>query len=171
MTRHISASIYSLPVQLLFALAGFVLSVSWVGSAHAMPPYPGDIQSHLQLNYTPSCTLCHATPAGGGPIATKFGNAMVAAGLTTDESTLIPALDKLNADNTDSDGDGIPDIQALKDGLDPSSGKPHSDAPVPKYGCGASISTNRAGANGTTALALVCLGMLLVIRRRMSNLL
>ena len=38
---------------------------------------------------------------------------MLAHGLTSDRSTLTPALDALKADNVDSDGDGVSDIDEL----------------------------------------------------------
>jgi hypothetical protein len=139
---------------------------SWVSLAHAMPTYPAEIQNHLQLGYTPQCTLCHSTPQGGGIPTTAFGKEMVRDGLTTNSSTLDPALDKMKADNWDSNGDGMTDIQALQDGIDPSTGVARSDAPTMKYGCGARIATSTVRSNAAVTLTLALLGMVLMSRRR-----
>jgi hypothetical protein len=101
-------------------------------TAAAMPSFPGQIQQHLGLSYTPGCILCHGSNQGGGPVSQPFGQAMLAAGLTSaGGDSLNAALDKLAADGTDSNGDGIADIEGLKGGTAPTANKP----PV-EYGCG-----------------------------------
>jgi hypothetical protein len=131
--------------------------------AAAMATFPAEIQSHLGLNYTPPCTFCHATANGGGPIATKFGQAMLAAGLTVNIATLDPALDTLNANHTDSDGNGVPDIQQIEAGLDPSTG---TSGPTERYGCGARISTGPVRFSGTVTSTWAVLGLIMFLRRR-----
>ncbi len=127
---------------------------------------PGEIQAHLKLSYTPPCTLCHATATGGGLVVTKFGQSMVAAGLNPNIATLDPALDTLNTNKTDSDGDGIPDIQALQEGLDPSTGYSQPNAPPERYGCGARISTGPLRQRGELSIALATLSFALLVHRR-----
>jgi len=130
--------------------------------AHAMPNFPSEIQTHLGLSYAPPCNICHATAQGGGPITTKFGQAMLSNGLTTSTSTLSLALDALNAAKTDSDRDGTPDIQQLEEGRDPSTG---ASGPVERYGCGARMATAPVSSFGL----LVCTASLIALaigRRR-----
>jgi len=120
------------------AFGALLFGTSLVLPAHAMPNFPSEIQTHLGLSYAPPCIICHATAQGGGPITTKFGQAMLSNGLTTSTASLAPALDALNAAKTDSDGDGTPDIQQIEEGRDPSTG---ASGPVERYGCGARMAT------------------------------
>jgi hypothetical protein len=100
--------------------------------ASAMPDFPGQIQQHLGLANPPSCIICHGSAQGGGPVSQPFGQAMLADGLNSSGGvSLTAALDKMEADKTDSNGDGIPDIEELRQGIEPTSDKP----PV-VYGCG-----------------------------------
>jgi len=97
------------------------------GSAAASPTYPADIKTDLSLTYdlgTTHCTICHATNAGGiGTVVQPFGKAMKAAGLTLENPpALQTALTTLDAAMTDSDCDGVPDIEQLKAGRDPNTG-------------------------------------------------
>lgn len=101
-------------------------------NALAKPNFPNQIKQHLGLASEPGCILCHGSDAGGGPVSQPFGQAMLAAGLTASGGdSLTGALDKLAADKTDSDGNGISDIDEIKQGLDPNPDKP----PI-QYGCG-----------------------------------
>ena len=148
-------------------LAAQLVVGSWVSLAHAEPTYPAEIQNHLQLSYQPPCTLCHSTLQGGGLPTTAFGKEMMHDGLTANFSTLDAALDKIKADNWDSNGDGVSDIQSLQEGIDPSTGGvARSDAPTMKYGCGARIATGTVGSNAAVTLTLALLGMVLMSRRR-----
>jgi hypothetical protein len=101
-------------------------------TARAMPSFPGQIQQHLGLANPPSCMVCHGSTQGGGPISQPFGQAMLADGLNSSGgNSLTGALDKMEADKTDSNGDGVPDIEGLRQGIEPTPDKP----PV-VYGCG-----------------------------------
>lgn len=147
----------------IFLYFATILLLLWPGVARAEPTYPAEIQAHLGLNYTPPCTLCHATNAGGGSVVTPFANAMVAAGLTTDINTLDPALDALDKAGVDSSGDGIPDIQQLKEGLDPNTGLP-LNVQQEQYGC-ARIAKRSARPAGHK-LILIGLAFWVLNRRR-----
>lgn len=116
------------------------------GVAAASSVYPGDIKSDLSLSYTPPCTICHQTNQGGSGTATQaFAVAMKANGLTggANASALSTALTALETAGTDSDGDGTPDIEQLKAGMDPNTGatidgsSSSGSTSVPAYGCGA----------------------------------
>ncbi|MFT3774308.1 MAG: hypothetical protein QM820_53785 [Minicystis sp.] len=145
-----------LPVALLVAAAP--------GVALATPTFPSSIQTDLSLSYTPPCTICHDTTAGGtGTVHRAFGTAMQGRGLVSgDTDSLKNALTALEAEKTDSDCDGTGDVQQLRDGRDPNtgeyidgSGKPTpevdggcagsdagTDDNVPHYGCGAQLAAD-----------------------------
>jgi hypothetical protein len=66
-----------------------LLSVSFVtltslmpAGAWADPTFPGRVQAHLGLSYTPPCNICHTSPAGfPAPASQPFALAMNANGL------------------------------------------------------------------------------------------
>lgn len=123
--------------------------------ALASSEYPVTIQTKYGLEKEPpqSCSLCHVNGITGiGTVNTKFGKALRARGLTSgDEVSLEEALDQLEADMVDSDGDGTIDVDELKEGTNPSGG-----GPVLKYGCGAS----------SVPVLLAAMGLLPLLRRR-----
>ena len=132
-------------------------------NAFGMPGFPGQIQQYLNLSYTPSCSICHASAQGGGPVTQPFGQAMLAAGLTTaGGTTLTAALDKLTADGTDSNGDGISDIQSLKQGLDPNS---VTSKPPVEYDCGGARIASRGQLGFPAAIATLFSVLLLSWRK------
>jgi hypothetical protein len=118
-------------------LVGLGLSAAGAG-LHAKENFPDAIQADRRLPYRPPCRLCHIQgTTGSGSVATPFGISMLAHGMTGSESSLAPALNALEADHTDSDGDGTPDITELTDG----GTDPNTPANVrlvgedPRYGC------------------------------------
>jgi hypothetical protein len=116
----------------------FLASLLVPANAFALGSFPGQIKNHLGLSAAPQCNLCHGSISGGGPVVTPLGQAMLAAGLTmSGGSTLTNALDKLAADGTDSDGDGVSDIDELTAGTNANPDK----TPI-EYGCGGQIATH-----------------------------
>jgi hypothetical protein len=138
--------------------------------AAASPTYPGLIDTDLSLDYdlgTTHCTICHTSNSGGiGTAITPFALAMRSAGLTLENPpALQTALATLDANGTDSDCNGTPDIQQIKDGQDPNTGvyingstmSPPADpgcslsdagssgGTLPVYGCGAHIAPGGDG--------------------------
>jgi hypothetical protein len=86
---------------------------------------------------------------------------MLAAGLTiSGGSSLTSALDKLEQDGTDSDGDGVGDIDELKAGTSPNPDK----TPI-EYGCGGQISAHSPW--GVSPALTVALVSLIVLTRRL----
>jgi len=77
-----------------------------------------------------------------------------------DEASLSAALAAMAADAVDSNGDGVTDVDALKQGLDPNAGA--AGAEVPTYGCVGSVAGETKGAGAYAALA----ALVLVARRR-----
>lgn len=138
--------------------------------ALASPTYPADVQTHLSLSAPPpqSCSLCHVNGVGAvGTVNTPFGKAMRAQGLVLENPTsLNTALDALATAKTDSDGDGMSDIDELKAGRDPNVAE-SSDGGVGggggtttpgalTYGCG----------SNEVPLLVSGLGVLVLLRRR-----
>ena len=122
----------------------------------ASPLFPLEVRGHLSLSYTPGCTLCHDTSAGGlGTANTPFGVSMRLRGLVANNvGSLNLALDALQAEGTDSDSDGIGDILELQAATDPNSNS--GLGPTPEYGCFGRIGPAHPGL-GATFLALVSL--------------
>jgi hypothetical protein len=100
------------------------------GRAHADPKAPGYVQNKFALPCAPSCTLCHANDRGGfanyrtitinGTQKGGFGVTMKNLGFVpTDQSTWDPAFALAEQDKTDTDEDGVPDVEELKADEDP----------------------------------------------------
>lgn len=141
----------------------FALTVLAGGLVQASSTYPPEVRAHLSLSYTPACTLCHNTPSGGiGTVTTPFGKSMMSRGLVAQNiASLDTALDALSAERTDSDHDGVPDIDELKAGTDPNVAGGGAVSP-PSYGC-----FDVTGQPGSPlALLPVALAVLLLRARR-----
>jgi hypothetical protein len=124
-------------------LAGLV---AVAGHARASDTFPPLLKANLELAelpYAPNgCQLCHKNDDGGPMTATKpFGRAMLKAGTVGGSPpSMLAALRALEADGTDSDGDGTPDIAELRAGSDPNMRADGSTAtadeiPLPETGC------------------------------------
>jgi hypothetical protein len=134
--------------------------------AAASSEYPIAVQMHLSLMRPPpqSCALCHTNGiTGAGTVNTPFGRAARMQGLVGGGNTasLIAALDALDAAGTDSDSDGVSDINELRAGTNPNVANAMPDGgtggggggtgggaggggdiveiPPPRFGCGASV--------------------------------
>jgi uncharacterized protein (TIGR03382 family) len=140
--------------------------------AWATSTFPTAIKTHLGLASEPSqsCGLCHKNnQLGIGTVTTPFGTNMRMRGLKAgDEASLATALDAMAAENVDSDGDGVTDIDELKAGTNPNvvdgptdggmgggtggGAGGGSELPPIRYGCGAN---SVPGALGLLGLAFV----------------
>jgi hypothetical protein len=148
------------------ALAFAVMGLIWPSAAHAEREFPAVIQSDFELSYEVPCSVCHLKANVGAATArTPFALALKARDFT-DERSLSRALARLKADNFDTDGDGVSDVEELKAGTDPNSPANASliDAQDPGYGCGG---TAPHGRNiGQAALGAAALAWLLARRLR-----
>jgi hypothetical protein len=155
----------------VIALAVFCAVGMTAGAAAATPNFPATLQSYLQLPYIPPCALCHENGVTGiGTVHTPFGESMVAAGLkANDVTSLGDALTMLSDDKTDSDGDGVSDVDELEQNMDPNTvgGGSLSDG-TPLYGCGAEIAGG-GSRDGAFAAAGVALALGALARRRRSR--
>jgi len=154
-------------MKLLAPLTALLLATAALASSI----YPNEIKTYLGGSSIPNCDVCHKNNiTGPGTVTTPMGTAMRAQGLVSNDLTsLHTALDALQTMGTDSDGDGVTDIDELKAGTDPNvangadggtggggGGGGGVVVPPPSYGCGAS-----AAPGGFFALAglLVLLGL------------
>ena len=114
-------------------------------AAHASLPFPSEISDHLDNAPVPECTICHETNTGGlGTVVQPFGEKMMSRGLTAQNvSSLRTALDALEAEGSDVDGDGTPDITELRNGTNPNPEGGDVDDP-PEYGCIGNVAPTRS---------------------------
>lgn len=139
----------------------FVALLGLSSTAFASDPYPTFIQTKYDLAMKPptDCALCH-TNGVGGTTPWFMGAALKQRGATGLSNTTLLGmkLDQLESEMVDTDGDGVIDVQELKDGTDPNKanvapgdggtgggagggegGGGGSDGPPAiKFGCGAS---------------------------------
>jgi len=156
----------SVPVFLAIAL--------YATGAAASSRFPAVVQSSLGMAEEPPCTLCHQTDRGGENTTTQpFGRTMQDFGaVKKNDSALIQAIQRANAEGTDSDGDCIPDIDELVEAppSDPNVRSKKADAgvcavpqrpPILKTGCTVS---SHGRTEFVTALSCACV-VVLVCRR------
>lgn len=142
-----------------------VAALLGAASASASSNFPAAVQSDLGLSSTPACDLCHFNgQTGMGTVTTPVGKALKARGCAASSaSSLATALTRLTTDKTDSDGDGMSDVDELKTGRNPNvadgsadggQAPPATNLPVPTYGC-----TAVPGALPLLGFALAALGL------------
>jgi hypothetical protein len=147
------------------ALVIVLASLLLAAPAASSPGFPAEIAAHLGAP-TPPCTVCHQGAPGVGTATTVFAEAMKSRGLKPEDlPSLDTALDALAAENHDSNGNGINDIDELKAGNDPNATS--GQTVVPTYGCIGSVARQRPG-DGAGGVALIALALVAVRLRRRS---
>lgn len=150
-------------------IQGALLAVALIGgsvsSAQAKEQFPSEVESDLALGYQVPCSVCHIKGnTGSSTPITPFALSLRDRGLSGDRASLSTALSRLEADGTDSDGDGVDDIAELKAGTDPNSSANADLATVqaPGYGCGGTAPKGHGGPALAGAMGLAWL----ILRRR-----
>lgn len=100
----------------------------------ATPNFPAEV-SRLTGGPQPSCAVCHVGPTQRGTVTTPLGKALRDRGLVAND---VPSLEAAvsSLGQTDSDGDGVGDLEELKAGEDPNVAGVKAP-PEPSYGCAA----------------------------------
>lgn len=171
--------------QFVRSVCGMAVLVSCVFGApvaSAHPDAPKYVQDHYGLSCTPPCLLCHSNPNGGPyfrDAITPTGQAVSGFIITLYTHGFVPdnahtgwdvAFTAIEQQKIDTDQDGIPDIQELRDGTDPNDGQ-NPNAQIcgngPTYGCvrvarGTSVDGDALLVSGVVLLA----GIALARRRR-----
>jgi hypothetical protein len=147
------------------ALAAALVLLAGTTPARATPDFPDVVAAHLSLRAPPDCTLCHAGTPARGTVTTPFGTTLRSRGAQAyDAQALERALDALAAERKDSDGDGVPDIDELRDGDDPNSGV-GGPAVTPEYGCAVDGKLGRSGASDAPLAIIAAILVALAARR------
>lgn len=98
-------------------LGGVAGALLLPGVAFASPDFPSTVRTHLDMSCTPKCSICHLTDPGLGSNANQVF-AQTILGQVGERSlspeTLVEILDELAAAQTDSDEDGVSDIDELR---------------------------------------------------------
>lgn len=138
--------------------------------AHAKREFPPDIGRHLSTVVDPACSVCHLDgKVAGVTVITPFALSLRAHGFNGQETTLNSALDAMQADGTDSDGDGVSDVDELRAGTDPNSPVPGATTADPTYGCAVAPLSLPSGWTAAALAAAVALCWTRRARRQRSR--
>jgi hypothetical protein len=135
--------------RVALVLAGLL----YASTAHAHRGYPDKLATDVGAKMSPSCSICHVNPQGGGPLRT-FGDLMVGtygldpSTLNEDDSSLASALAALKF--------GDPGLYAdLQAGTDPNRDHDVSDhaRESAEYGC--AVTGNRRSGGWSAILGAI----------------
>ena len=132
----------------------------------AREEFPGIVATTLagpSPAHTPPCSVCHlGGKTSGATIFTPFAWAMRLRGLDGSQSSVAPAIKKVQTDDVDSDGDGVTDADEIIAGTDPNNAGVATDLQDPHLGC----NTSGRAPSGPVGAAFLLVALLLTRRRR-----
>jgi hypothetical protein len=150
------------------ALAAFVMLCAT--NARASENYPETLEQALDTPCPPDCTTCHTRASGGNLTAnTPVGISMRRAGLKGgNASLLLDAIAALESERTDSDVDGVPDVEEMHAGTDPNAAMGKLKCWQPELDESCAVATRSLGERrGSSAALAVWLAVAaLVLARR-----
>lgn len=119
-----------------FVVLGLALLVALAATprtASASLLFPDVVKEYCHLPELPDCTLCHTVSPGIANTATKPFADMVRAyhAVEGDVATLEEALTAADQYDVDYDGDGVHDLDELRQGTDPNDGNDPPPPPPP----------------------------------------
>jgi len=163
----------SIPVRSLLVITVALLALAITpGVARATPNFPPAIQSALGAVSAPDCSVCHVGRTGRGTVNSAFGSAMRSRGLVAyDEASLRRALQAMEAEKIDSDGDAILDVDALRAGKSPNPAGADGidiEPEAPAYGCVGRVAPIRSPRGVPLALAALFASFIVTRRSRPS---
>lgn len=140
------------------------------GTAQALPHFPRDIATDLQSDTEPACSICHlGGKIGAITTVTPFALALKSRGFDGETPSLATALTRLEGDQTDTDGDGVTDVEELRAGTDPNSAVPLAPSADPSFGCSVARTASTAGRASWGGAGVLMAAALLLTRRRRSS--
>lgn len=137
--------------------------------ARASEGYSPTIARIYGLDCPPACTLCHTLPEGGFLTANApFGIAARRARLPCcDPGSVEGALAEIEANGTDSDQDGTPDIAELRAGADPNGPSESLEcAPPVERDSGCSVAGSGTKSFSVFGPSAALLASFLLVRRK-----
>ena len=153
--------------RIVVAVLAAIIVAATAGAAHAKADFVDIIAGRLG-SPRPPCRICHIQgTTGPGSVQTPFGMSMLAHGMTGSRDSVLPALDAMAADGTDSDGDTVPDVTELSMNMDPNTPAPTPltpSEPNPTYGCAVAVPPASGPASPVAGLGAVFLGVLVTAR-------
>lgn len=135
-------------------------------SALAKPEFVEPLQEATDAPCLPQCNICHSSVSGGGEPVQPFVESLESvAGEVESEEAIRWAVAQLEQQNIDSDGDGVGDIEEIRQGDDPNYA---GDALIcqPEVGCGAHIAPTTTHSPWRLNATLASLALLVGVRLR-----
>jgi hypothetical protein len=133
-------------------------------AAFGRAEFPDRLQEATHAPCVPQCSICHESVQGGGPADQPFAKSLRRMGKLEGPDAIKYAVDQLEQQNVDSDGDGVGDIAEIRAGKDPNYAR---DALIclPDVGCGAHVS-REAPSDGLSVVLALGVALALVLTRR-----
>jgi hypothetical protein len=130
--------------------------VALAHAAQAKEQFRDAIATELHAPQKPPCSICHlGGKTSGATVFTPFAWTMRAYGMSDSASSVRSAIQAVEAEKVDSDGDGVPDFQEIVDGTNPNAPGTATDIQDPQLGCEVGGGTAGYLATAGSAILLV----------------